>query len=226
MEHKAIGGDKSFWQKKILPRYAVLPIIFMLVLNVLTYNGSRLVTAGMKHYDISVAVDDLIPFVPHGFIIIYYLAYVFWIIGFVLIARENKYICYRFVTAEMIAKLLTLASFLILPTTNIRPEIAGTDICSRLTAHLYEIDAADNLFPSIHCLESWLCFRGAMHLVKPRSWYKWVALACALAIFASTLFLKQHVVLDVIGAVAAVETGILISGWFFRSRKAELERVE
>ena len=207
---------------KILPEYAILPIILMLALNVFTYNGTRLFTKGLYHYDLTLPIDRATPFIPPVFIAIYFLAYVHWILGFWLIAKESKQICYRFITAEMIAKTLTLICFFVIPTTNVRPEVVGDDIWSIITRILYKMESADNLFPSIHCLESWLCFRGALYLKKPGKWYKWVVLVCALSVFASTVFLKQHVVLDIAGAIVVVEIGILVSGLIFRGDKKTL----
>ena len=46
------------------------------------------------------------------------------------------------------------------PTTNTRPVITDGGLWNQLALWLYSIDAADNLFPSIHCLVSWFCYLG------------------------------------------------------------------
>ena len=48
---------------KILPKYAFIPIISCLLLNSITYFGSRIFTTGMHHYDISIAIDRMLPVV-------------------------------------------------------------------------------------------------------------------------------------------------------------------
>ena len=66
---------------------------------------------------------------------------------------------------------------------------------------LYSIDAADNLFPSIHCLVSWFCYIGIRDRKEIPEWYKQVSLGIAVLVFISTLLTKQHVLVDVAGGV-------------------------
>ena len=65
-----------------------------------------------------------------------------------------------FFTADLISRRVCLIIFLAYPTTNTRPVIEGSGFWDLLAGWLYSIDAADNLFPSIHCLVSWFCFLG------------------------------------------------------------------
>lgn len=120
--------------------------------------------------------------------------------------------------AELIAKGIALTCFILLPTTvDIRPDIEtlkGGGIWNVLTEFVYSMDAADNGFPSIHCLESWVCFRGALKLEKVPRWYVYVMLGMTLLVFASTVFVKQHAIVDIAGGVAAVEIGLIIYSCF------------
>lgn len=209
----------------ILPSYAYIPIIAMLLLNWLVYFGTRFFTTDMHHYSMYTPLDEMIPFVP-AFISIYILAYIQWILGYGIIAKENKEIFMRIVIAELIAKALALVCFITIPTTIERPEITGTGLWDTLTAYVYNSDAPDNLFPSIHCLESWMCFRGAMYLKKPGRWYKYASLVFTLLVFASTVFVKQHVVLDMAGAVLFAEIGMLVSGAFQKRRRTDAKKEE
>lgn len=198
---------------KILPKYAFLPIITSLLLNSVTYFGSRIFTTNLKHHDFSIFLDKQIPFVPF-MITVYILAYVVWIIGFVVIGRESKEVCYQVFTGEQIAKICCLLAFIIVPSTIIRPEITGNGIFEQLTKLIYSMDSPDNLLPSIHCLENWICFRGAMKCKKVGKVYKTFMFVAAILVFASTLMVKQHVVLDVIAGIAVVELGIFLSKKF------------
>lgn len=207
--------NKSY---KILPGYSVIPIVASLALNVLVYFGSRIITTGMYHYDLSISIDDYIPFISE-WMIIYVLAYVAWVVGFIVIGRESREVCYEVMAAEQVAKLLCLACFLIIPSTILRPEITGTGFCEWLSRLIYDMDNPDNLFPSIHCLESWICFRGAMKCKKVVNSYKVVMFIAALLVFVSTLLVKQHVFVDVLGGIAVVEIGLFVS------RKLKLSRI-
>ena len=66
---------------------------------------------------------------------------------------------------------------------------------------LYAMDAADNLFPSIHCLTSWFCYIAVQDNKNVPRWYRCFSLVMALLICVSTLTTKQHVIVDVVAGV-------------------------
>lgn len=193
-----------------LPAYARTPLILAAVTGLLTYYGTRLVTQGALHHDFTLPVDSAIPFVP-VFSIIYVLAYVQWGVGLVLIARESRETCRRVMAGEIVSKLICMAVFIIIPTTMVRAEITSGDAFSRITGLIYGIDAADNLFPSIHCLDSWVCFRGARQMKRTGKWYARFTLVFTLLVFASTVLIKQHVIVDVFAGIVVGEIGQYIS---------------
>ena len=84
---------------------------------------------------------------------------------------------------------------------------------------LYSIDAADNLFPSIHCLVSWFCYLGIRGRKEIPVWYQRVSMVIAVLVFASTLLTKQHVIVDVAGGILLAEL------CFFIGRKTQLYRI-
>ena len=197
----------------IYPTYSILPIAAMLGMNMVAYMGTRIFTTGRYHYNIESPLDRMLPLVPF-FVVFYVLAFAQWITGYLLIGREKKEYCYRFFLGEIIAKAICLVIFLVFPTTLNRPEITGNGIFERLLAFIYSVDAADNLFPSIHCLESWMCWRGCRKLTQTRlpGWFSGANLVLTLLVFASTVLCKQHVLIDIAGGVAVVEIGLFLSG--------------
>lgn len=202
--------------KKVLhyiPKYAYLPLLMVVLMNFLTYNGSKIITNHLYHYNTYSFIDEIIPFVPI-FISIYILSYIQWIIGFINISKENKQTCYKFLSAELIAKTICLFFFIVFPTTLIRPEIVGNSLWENLTKFIYRADAPVNLFPSIHCLESWICFRGSMSLKSVSKPYKIFMFIFSGLVCASTVLVKQHVFIDIIGGILVVEIGIFLSNKF------------
>lgn len=200
---------------KIMPEHSWIMLSIIVIFNFVTYFGTRLFTTGLKHYNIALPLDEKIPFVP-VFISIYILAYVQWIIGFIVIGRAKKDISVRIFTAELIAKAIALICFIVFPTTieGLRPDEAslyGHGIWSEITAAVYKLDAPDNLFPSIHCLESFVCLAGAVRIKNIPQWYKVTMLIMTLLVFASTVLVRQHVLLDIAGGVAAVCIGLFIA---------------
>lgn len=198
---------------KIVPKYAIIPLISMVILNFLVYNGSNFLVGSHYHYNLAIKLDSMVPFVP-AFISIYLLAFLLWIIGYIVIARENEEICYHYTSAEMIAKIICFIIFLILPTTMVRPEITGNGIWSLICKFVYLIDEPVTLFPSIHCLESWMCFRGSLPLRKVGKTYKIIMFISAVLVFLSTILVKQHVIVDIFGGILVVEIGLLIAKKF------------
>ena len=200
---------------RILPLYGILPVLCSLLFNFIVYFGNRIVTTGWTHYDLSLPfLDGRIPFQSWA-ITIYVAAYVFWVVGFLFIARDEKEVCYEIFSGELIGKLFCLLFFLLLPTVmTSRPSaFEAKTVFDRLTQWIYTMDAPDNLFPSIHCMESWIVVRGVFrcqHLRHPAVW-RVCSVCMAFAVFASTLLVKQHVFLDVPAGVAVAEAGLLLS---------------
>ncbi len=212
-----IGNVKKI--TSLIPLYAILPIAAMLAMNGVTYFGTRLITTGRYHYCMETSLDRMLPLVT-AFSLIYVLAYVQWISGFVLIAWGGERYSKRFYLGEILGKCICLICFLVIPTTLMRPEITGNGLFDQLTKFIYRMDAADNLFPSIHCLESWMCYRGCRKLAFLPKWFNTLNLVFTLLVFASTVLLKQHVLVDIPAGVLAVEIGLFISGKIIKENGA------
>lgn len=193
---------------KIVPKSMVLPLLLAVSFNMLTYYGSRLLTSDRFHYDLSNGLDAQIPVVPWT-VTIYIGSYVLWIVNYILGCRQDKETAFRFISADFLAKFVCLLCFLLFPTTNVRPVINGDSIWDAAMRWLYHTDAADNLFPSIHCLTSWFCVIAVRKNKEIPVWYKAVSVIFAVSICISTLTTKQHVWIDVIGGIALAQGSYL-----------------
>ncbi|MBQ9673795.1 MAG: phosphatase PAP2 family protein [Ruminococcus sp.] len=212
-------------KRRILPKYAYIPVILCLIWNELVYHVSRIFTNRLHHFDFSSSVDSLIPFEP-SFIIIYNLSYILWAVGFVIFARENRKLCNEMFAAEMIGKTICLICFIAIPTEMVRANICKADFFSYLTSIMYSIDEPNNLFPSIHCMESWLCFRGAFKCKKIHSIYSAAWFILATLICLSTVFVKQHVFVDIFAGIFVAEAGLYLSRWFDAGSVFDIIRVK
>ena len=199
----------------IVPAYGFFPLVFSFVFNCLVYSGSRAVAGSWYHHNIESNLDLRLPFLPQ-FLIIYFGCYIFWAANYILAARQDREEVYRFFTADFISRCVCLVLFLAYPTTNTRPVIEGSGFWDLLAGWLYSIDAADNLFPSIHCLVSWFCFLAVKGQKKIPIWYKAVSFILAVLVFLSTLFTKQHVIVDVAGGI------FLAQGCFWIGKHTEI----
>ena len=193
----------------IIPIYSHIPLILVLLVNTVTYYGTRLLSDYLTHFSPELPIDSSIPFIPE-FISIYILSYAQWVIGYIIVARESREVCYRVMGGAICAKLICLVIFLVYPTYMERPEVVGDGLWDWLVRFIYASDNSDHLFPSIHCLESWICFRSSLKITKLGSWYRIFSFVFAILVFASTVFVKQHCFIDIFGGVAVAELGILI----------------
>ena len=135
---------------------------------------------------------------------IYFGCYAFWALHYCLCAAVPLR-ARRFFTADFIAKGVCFVFFVGLPTTMARPTVQGLNVWESLVRALYILDAPVNLFPSIHCLNSWLCWASARDIPAFSRGYKAFALCAAVAVCVSTLTLRQHVLLDVAGGILLAE---------------------
>lgn len=193
--------------KGFLPIYAIVPLLTYFFFNMFTYEGTKLITDGMVHHTMYSALDGMIPLLP-VFSIPYVLSFPQWAICFVMICRESKEHCYRVMFGEVFAKFMALIVFLAYPTIMERPTIEVTEFFSWLNTVIYAWDTPTNLFPSIHCLESTICCLGFLRMKSIRPAWKWVNAVFTLFVYASTVFVKQHVAWDILGGVGFAVIGL------------------
>lgn len=231
------------WDKKILnilPLYSVIPLAASLLFNFFTYFCTRPLTNLLPHYDISIGLDYKIPFIP-AWMIIYVLAFPIWALGYIMIGREDRDTVFRIMTAELIAKFICLIFFFAMPTAMPADltvtHISGHGFIGFLSNIVYGADQPNNLFPSIHCLESWMIFRATFsckRLFKSKTAvvsYQIFLFVAAILVFASTVLVNQHLFLDIIGGIVVVEIGLIVSkklrtGRIYHALMRKLEKHE
>ena len=197
--------------KKTYIEAAILTLLSF-VWTTVVYWGARFIAGSWYHYDITIdSVDSLFPFVPWT-VSIYFGSYLFWVICYFVCGLEDESRRNRLFCADIIAKLIGFVIFIAFPTTNIRPEVSSGSFFGSLMNLLYTVDAADNLFPSFHCMVSWMCFIGVRKNKNVHTVYRILTLIAAMAVFVSTLTTKQHVVLDVFGGVLLAEFAYFVAG--------------
>lgn len=179
--------------------------------NIGVYSGVRLITGSWPHYDMTTCIDELIPFVPWT-VWIYFGCYLFWVVNYVICVKQKETERDRFFCADFLAKGMCLLLFLLVPTTNVRPVVQGETIWDMLMRLLYQVDSADNLFPSIHCIVSWLCWIGVRKRKDIPIVYRVFSFVVAAAVCVSTLTTKQHVIMDVFVGIMLAEVCYYAAG--------------
>lgn len=212
MKHKTLKKSSSLLKNKLHFREIFLVLGMAVLWNEAVYLGARWIAQSWHHYDMTTSVDRQIPFLPWT-VSIYFGCYLFWCINYFLCAASKPTDRDRFFCADALSKGICFLLFLVIPTTNVRPEIAGETIWDSLMKLLYRMDAADNLFPSIHCLVSWLCWIGVRKRRDIPATYRYFSLAAAIAVCISTLTTRQHVIMDVAGGVLLAEVCYFAAGY-------------
>lgn len=150
-------------------------------------------------------LDDLIPF--KEIFIVPYVLWAFYVLAacVFLFFKEERGMFLRYAIALTGGMSIAMTIYMIFPNcVNLRPQELLTDnIFSRIVDKLYVIDTSTNVFPSIHVLNSIIV---CVALEKNKTFKKFHILrmlnvVLAVSICLSTLFLKQHSVLDGLGAV-------------------------
>ena len=154
------------------------------------------------YHAVECELDSLVPFMP-VFVIPYYFWFVF-LVGMLIytfffdVNAFRKYMWFVILTYSA-----TILIYFIYPTCqNLRPEVTGNDIFSRIVSGLYAFDTNTNVCPSIHVLGSFAVCFASCHCEKLKHpLVKASFFVVALLISVSTVFLKQHSVIDIFYAV-------------------------
>ena len=190
----------NFLSETVPLRYR-LPLILVLVYNSLAYYIPRLLVGQAPHMYMGLPLDRAIPFLPWT-VSIYFICYLFWAVNYILVLKQPEEKIWQFFSADFLSKLICFACFVLFPATLHRPQPDVSDFWGQMVAFLYQSDAADNLFPSIHCLASMMSYLAvAGNPVIPKS-YRAFSLVFALLVCLSTLTTRQHVILDVISGIS------------------------
>lgn len=161
-------------------------------------------------------VDAFVPFCEH-FVVFYCAWYPLLIgLGLYLLFRDSA-VYRRYMKYLAITFLVSAVVWFLLPTAqSLRPVVFPRDnIFSDIMAGLYSIDTNTNVLPSVHvvgsvgaALAAWDC----PHL-RQRKWICPTITVLSILICASTLFTKQHAVLDLLtGLILALAVSLPLYG--------------
>lgn len=161
-------------------------------------------TVVRDYHIIHVALDDKIPFNEY-FIIPYLLWFVYVaaaVLYFFFTNRQEYYRLCMFLFTGMTICLLICTFF---PNgTDLRPIVnPQKNLCSKLVHMIHVLDTSTNVFPSIHVYNSIAvhCALRRSASLRRYSWVRPVSFVLMTAICLSTMFLKQHSAVDVVGAM-------------------------
>ena len=173
------------------------------------------------YHIIGIALDKKIPFIEWFFFPYYiWFPYIF-LVGIWIFFKDKK------TFLKMICFLYTgMTIFLIVSAVypnglDLRPtEFTRDNIAIRLAKQMYETDTPTNVLPSIHVFNTLGIMCAAIFCRKDAmaNWARWMVCIAGVSISCSTVFVKQHSLIDVFVAIALAVISYFL---FFRGKIAE-----
>ena len=185
----------------------LLAEIFILGLQTLLYFGVEAFEG--KPHNVAKKIDGHIPFVP-AFVYIYVLWFPLILLFPLALFQADPMAYARYQTAIILDIALSLLCYLVYPTSFARPEAPNT-VSGRAMKLVFRGSYKGlNCAPSMHCSMCYL----VLHFVGSTPGLPLavaaIAAPIALGIVISTLFTKQHVVIDALSAIPLAAVCILI----------------
>lgn len=158
---------------------------------------------GRTYHPVESVFDSFIPFCKW-----FAIPYFFW---FIYIIGSLAYFIFRDKTAYIkymwfviVSYTITLIVYAIYPTSQLlRPEVTEEGVLSDVIRWLYGYDTNTNVCPSIHVIGSLAVMFAAVKSETIKNiWIKTGYIAAAVLICVSTVFIKQHSVIDLFWGVA------------------------
>ncbi|GGD67126.1 phosphatase PAP2 family protein [Paenibacillus nasutitermitis] len=182
-----------------------IPLLGMLIFPVLGWMYTWINNQDTQAYSLMTDLDNLIPFLK-----LFVLPYSIWIfyiyICLIYFFIKDPRVYIRCLLTYAICALVCYGIYLVFQTTVPRPQLSGNDPLTRLMSFVYNRDQPYNCFPSIHCFSSYMVMK-ALHTSGFRNrMNQFLIYGMSSLIICSTLFVKQHVLLDVVAGVMLADT--------------------
>ena len=203
MEMKKTDFRNFTWDKLNTEEYSHLKLLlYWPVYGLLFYFVERVYAPG-GYIVMHCALDDAIPFCE--FFLIPYLFWFVYLIGtlaYTLFCDRDGF--RRMMYFVIFTYSITILIYILFPTCqHLRPSVFARDnVFTRFVAYFYQFDTDTNVCPSLHVIGSFAaCFAlWNTERFAAKGW-RAVNVLCCVLICVSTVFMKQHSVLDVAAAL-------------------------
>lgn len=194
------------WKKILIRSIFALSIPFLSIIYIVLDKPR-----GNIHV-LSTCIDTYIHFNKY-FIIPYILWYVYIALTLLYFMLNDARTYWKLLACMVIGVSVCYTIFYYFPTTVGRPALVGNDIFTKLVKIIYDSDLPYNCFPSIHVLHTVFVTTYINKDNEFNSAFKFFCNIFAVSIILSTMFLKQHFFMDVVGgAVLAYSIYFAVNG--------------
>ena len=145
-------------------------------------------------------LDDWIPFV-HSFVWFYILWYPLMIGMTLWLLVRDKRAFVRYGWTVILGLTASIAIFFLFPSgQELRPaQVPGSNPAAMLVRAIYAVDTNTNVFPSMHVVGTLAAVRAAWDTRSLSGRARWAIAVLGVLINLSTVFIKQHSALDILG---------------------------
>ena len=194
------------------PEFRHLFLLLYWVAYLLSFIFIERLTPAAFHHPVWCRLDDFIPFCEW-----FIFAYMSWHVSLVWTSLYT--LAYdisafkRFMWNLIITTVIAVATYIIWPNEQqLRPELASlgrSNILTWATGIIYSVDTNTNVCPSLHCIGGFAVLFAALDMpqFRKKAWPLFFTVF-ALLICASTVFMKQHSIVDFFAAIP-----VIIIGW-------------
>ena len=175
-------------------------MLFLLVIPLLAVVYQLLNERPNKAVNISTSIDHSIPFLPF-FILPYILWYGYIFCYLVYFCFKDTKVFLKTLILIVVAELICFVIYFFFQTTVPRPTLVGDNFLINLVHWIYKNDKPVNCFPSIHVLTTFVIMLSSLHIKNKHLANTLFIHIAGTLIIISTLFVKQHVIFDMIGSM-------------------------
>lgn len=195
--------SQGIWQRLREPSPNAVPVL-LLALIFPCYHAIVMFNRGRTMFTPELALDRTIPLQP-AWMLAYGSIWVFAFLPAFVVRRPA--LMRRAIVAMLSVMVVAYLVFLLYPTALPRPESVGEGFLAGSLGVVYSLDPPQNCFPSLHV--AW-AFVAALTSYRVHRGVGLAALVWAAIISVSTLYTKQHYVVDVIGGIAIAHAAYLL----------------
>jgi membrane-associated phospholipid phosphatase len=191
-------------------------LLWILTIPILNIFYSILNHGGSHVSSLMTVLDKQIPFVP-AFILPYLIWYPFMLTMLITLFVKQRSAYYRTLFTLCVGLIACYITFHLFQTTIQRPQITKDGLLNWLVNMVYNNDGAYNCFPSIHVLSSYLMLKGMSYGANFSKISRLLIITTSWSIIISTVFVKQHVLIDIVGAILLAEMLVFLVGKWLHS---------
>lgn len=178
-------------------------LLWLLVFPVLGFTYAYLNKPTGVVMDFGIVIDDVIPMIPI-FVIPYIIWYVYILCYLIYFCFKDTRVYKHTLLTIVIGEIICFICYIFFQSTVARPSVEGNGMLLMLMQFIYGNDEPYNCLPSIHVLTTYAIMLASVHIRRKHIINAGFIQIMGVLIILSTLFTKQHVVVDAIVSILLV----------------------